>query len=218
VPKNIFYMDSMPLDMPGSGAAQLLLGPMASGKTLALCQVLRRYTYMNKNRVIVSSVKASLDTREQDNSIRSRNGMLLVADLIASSGEQIWEHVQAKMRGTSGVPALLVVGIDEAQFISNLPHLVLRVLQHGYANTTILLYMAALNGTFKREAWPEISAVLPLCSSVRMFSAVCACCGHHDAPFSRRDVDNTTDTVLIGGDAQYSAVCARCFAHKGRCQ
>eukprot|EP00117_Sycon_ciliatum_P049362 scpid24589/ scgid35004/ Thymidine kinase len=69
--------------------------------------------------------------------------------------------------------------------------------------------VAALDGTFQRKMFPQVTELIPLSESIIKLEAVCANCGQ-DAPFSRR-LSDETELEVIGGSEKYMAACRRCY-------
>ena len=181
---------------------------MFASKTKEMLNALDRYDYV-KPSVQVLLFKYHKDTRETDGAVRSRNGAARKPTSTVSTGEELWGKVWDCV--VNGGASTLVVGVDEAQFIRNLRFFVERVIDHRalFPNTTILLYMAALDSTFKRQMWPEIVEVLPLCNGVRKLTAICGTCQQREAQLTRRDVDSA-ELELIGSKESYTSTCFIC--------
>lgn len=216
--------DSLPgpsaLENSGSGYCEAFLGPMFSGKTDLLLRALDRYSRLHGSGVETVLIKPLADTRGHDAEIETHSGCRRICDGRVSSGEALWD-VLMKRAHISSSP-IFVVAIDEAQFLKNLLYFVERVLNHWdtevygrMAYKTVIVYMAALDGTYERKPWPEIAAVLPLCHTFRKLTSICSCCARREAPFSRRDVDSD-QLIVPGAEEIYSAVCSRCYLHSGK--
>lgn len=176
-----------------SGRIELIVGPMFSGKSTELLRRIRRYTVANKKCIVI---KYDKDTRYGS------------VDLLATHDRAtIQAYPCSCLRQANALAeSAHVIGIDEAQFF---PDIV--AFCEEMANKGKIVIIAALDGTFKREAFGDILRLLPLAEHVTKLSAVCVHC-HEDAAFTRR-LGVETEIELIGGNEKYEAVCRVCF-HK----
>jgi len=199
----------------GLGSCHAIVGPMFSGKTDMLLRELDRYSRLHGMGVEIFLFKPKTNTRDKDGNIRAHSGSVRAWSAEIETGMDALLWIDSKVSNRSRI---VVVGIDEAQFVRGLRSFVELALNHRtyvsdyMANVTMHVYLAALDGTYKREAWPEIVAVQPLCHTYRKLTAICSCCGCKEAPFSRRDVASQA-LELIGAEESYSAVCEECFVH-----
>ena len=98
-----------------------------------------------------------------------------------------------------------MLAIDEGQFFPDLADACDRWAAQGKS-----VIVAALDGTFQREPFPVIMALIPRAEEVIKLTAVCVGCGA-DAAFSRR-LSDETDVEVIGGSDKYVAMCRVCYA------
>ena len=98
-----------------------------------------------------------------------------------------------------------VLAIDEGQFFPDLADMCDRWASQGKS-----VIVAALDGTFQREPFPVIMALIPRAEEVIKLTAICVGCGA-DAAFSRR-LSDETDVEVIGGADKYVAMCRACYA------
>lgn len=103
-----------------------------------------------------------------------------------------------------------VVGIDEAQFFPDLfPAVQCMVEELG-----LLVYVAGLDGDYKREGFPNVVSLIPLADTFKKLRARCARCGRRGetrkAPFTCR-LTAEKSKVVVGGSETYQAVCRSCF-------
>jgi thymidine kinase len=68
--------------------------------------------------------------------------------------------------------------------------------------------ISSLQGTFFRQAWGNISELIPKCESVIKLSAICKLC-KDKASFTFRTADQNCKT-LIGGAEMYMPLCRDC--------
>ncbi|XP_046854787.1 thymidine kinase, cytosolic-like isoform X2 [Xenia sp. Carnegie-2017] len=97
-----------------------------------------------------------------------------------------------------------VIGIDEGQFFPDIAEFC-----EELANKGKTVIVAALDGTFQRQAFGNVLSLVPLAESVVKLNAVCMNC-FKDAAFSMR-LGSETQVKLIGGAERYWSVCRECF-------
>lgn len=208
----------------GYGITHGFVGPMFSEKTTELLRTLSLFDRMRSVQVFL--LKPAIDTRWSSastatNAVVGTHSNLLRREnaMVVTSGDHAIQ--QLRSQPISETTRTVVVGLDEAQFVPNLISLFEWILgprpgDHPWNRIEVRLYFSALNGTFDRKPFPEIAAIEPLTTEKKILSGVCGCCEMSKSHFSRRDV-KSQELVLLGGADDYTAVCARCFHHSGRC-
>jgi thymidine kinase len=208
-------MEALKCLPPGYGYADMILGPMFSSKTLELMSKLRRFRVHRTVKVLL--YRATTARKEDKGKVMTHSGDEEEPDAAVSSFADVMNDLRRRF-ATQEMPSLLVIGLEEAQFVEGLADLVNYVNCHTEWATLpqcrIALFMTALDGTFEQKMWPEIIPVLPLCRSFHKSElACCMCCGDLQAPFSRRDTDEK-ELVVTGAKDKYSACCIVCTRHK----
>ncbi|XP_003741634.1 thymidine kinase, cytosolic [Galendromus occidentalis] len=172
------------------GHIQLIVGPMFSGKTTELIRRMRRYDVSNHRCYLIKYAK---DDRYD--------------------AENVSTHDQAKMTASvclrlADVEAAAlnfdVIGVDEGQFF---PDVV--CFAEKMAGLGKVVIVAALDGTYQREGFPNIMKLLPLSESIIKLMAVCMVC-YREAAFTKR-IGSETEVEIIGGTDKYMAVCRKCY-------
>jgi len=172
------------------GRIELILGPMFSGKSTRLIEVIRKYTYKAKKTIMV---KFYADKRYSEKS------EVVTHDLIK------YDSIDCKKLRDS-IDLLQkydVIGIDEGQFF---PDLVEACEELALAKKIIII--AAINGDFRMEPFPVISKIIAKADKIKLLKAYCFNC-HKDAKFSLRIVQSN-ETVLIGAGEAYKPACREC--------
>lgn len=188
------------------GACELILGPMGSGKTTELC---RRIDRARRGGLPCVAVKWGRDTRYSDGpeikthakqSMASSDGC---EDLASLRVVTALELLTLELK-----PDELDVGVDEGQFYPDLRAAVDRWMREGRR-----VYIAALDGDYRRRPFGQIPEVLPLATDVQKLRAVCVMRRHSppaDAVYTVRTV--TSDSLeLIGSSESYKAACPACY-------
>jgi thymidine kinase len=183
---------------------EMIVGPMFSGKSEELIRRVRRAMIAEQQ---VQVFYPAQDTRTNNGSIISRNGMAVTAkqvDKIADCRERLF-----------ALPHLPdVVAFDEAQFFdAGLVPLIEDLISGG-----VRVIVAALDLDFAgRPFGMVIPSLLAIADRVDKLTAVCAVCGSEAAVRSQRLVDGRPATkdsplVLVGDTAEgYEARCLRCY-------
>jgi thymidine kinase len=94
--------------------------------------------------------------------------------------------------------------IDEGQFFPDLD-----VMADQFANMGKTVQIAALDGTFQRDAFPVVANIIPRVEKLTKLVAKCHTC-QSDAPFSKR-ISQDTEVHVIGGQDKYQAACREHF-------
>ena len=173
------------------GRIELILGPMFSGKSTRLIEIIRKYVYKAKKTIMI---KFYADKRYSEKS------EVVTHDLIK------YDSIDSKnLRDCFDIIKYYdVIGIDEGQFF---PDLVEVCEELALLNKTIII--AALNGDFRMEPFPVISRIISKADKIKLLKAYCFSC-HKDAKFSLRIVQSN-ETVLIGAGEAYKPACRECY-------
>ena len=180
----------MTSDLQNEGKIVLILGPMFSGKSTRLIEVIRKYAYKAKKTIMI---KFYADQRYSDKS------EVVTHDLIK------YDSINCKnLRDSMEILKKYdVIGIDEGQFF---PDLVEVCEELAFLKKTVII--AALNGDFRMEPFPVISKIISKADKIKLLKAYCFNC-HKDARFSLRIVQSN-ETVLIGAGEAYKPACREC--------
>ena len=174
------------------GALELIVGPMFSGKSTELLRRVRRHRF---GRRAILIVKHTADTRYTSSAAVVTHDRVtetsVCVDRLARLDAAAWARAD-------------VIAIDEGQFMPDLREFCLGACERGKQ-----VLVAALDGTFEREPFGQVCALVPHAERVDKLCAVCGVCGH-DAPFTRR-LTGETDVVVVGSDDTYVPVCRVCY-------
>jgi len=96
-----------------------------------------------------------------------------------------------------------VIGIDEGQFFTDIVEFAEKA-----ANARKVVIVSALQGTFHRGPWANITELIPLCEKIKKLSAICKLC-KESASFTFRTADANCKK-LIGGAEMYMPLCRSC--------
>ena len=174
----------------GEGRIELILGPMFSGKSTRLIEIIRKYVYKAKKTIMI---KFFADKRYSDKS------EVVTHDLIK------YDSIDCKNLRDSydKIKDYDVIGIDEGQFFPDLVEVCEELAQQKK-----IIIIAALNGDFRMEPFPVISRIISKADKIKLLKAYCFHC-HKDARYSLRIVQSN-ETVLIGAGEAYKPACREC--------
>ena len=175
------------------GRIELILGPMFSGKSTRLIEVIRKYTYKAKKTIMI---KFFGDKRYSEKS------EVVTHDLIK------YDSIDCKNLTDSFevIKNYDVIGIDEGQFFPDLVEV-----SEKLAMLNKIVIISALNGDFRMEPFPVISRIISKADKIKLLKAYCFNC-HKDAKFSLRIVQSN-ETVLIGAGEAYKPTCRKCHKY-----
>lgn len=177
----------------GEGKIELILGPMFSGKSTRLIELMRKYVYKAKKTIMV---KFYADQRYSEKS------EVVTHDLIK------YDSIDCKILKDSfdTLKQYDVIGIDEGQFFADLVEVCEELALMGK-----IVLIAALNGDFRMEPFPVIQRIIAKADKIKLLKAYCFNC-HKDAKFSLRIVQSN-ETVLIGAGEAYKPACRECHVY-----
>lgn len=178
---------------------ELITGPMSCGKTEELLRRIKRCIIAKKK---VKVISPQIDTREQGDYIKSRNGLWLDAVKVRHS-IQILSLVKEEDE---------IVAIDELQFFdSNIVKVIAKLMDQGKK-----VIGTGLDLDFKGDTFGSMPELMCLATTVDKLHAVCMKCGSEHATRTQRLIDGkpadkNSPLIMIGGDETYEARCIKCW-------
>lgn len=179
------------------GRLELVIGPMFAGKSSELLRRLRRHELAGRS---VALVKYARDVRYEDEAKQAGRQVIThdcsgrLATAVDRLGDLSGSQTSAQ-----------VIGIDEGQFMPDLVEYCSKWSDEGK-----IVIVAALDATFLRKPFANVTDLIAQAESVHKLAAVCVVCGR-DAAFSFRIPGNGDQVEAIGGADMYEARCRRCF-------
>lgn len=210
----------MAAEQPG-GELSLFLGPMFSEKTTEIVRAIKRARLGGCSCVLV---KYDADNRYGSGPVVRTHDGTAVAEAPATDDLGRLRVVEAhRLEDVELGPDELYVGVDEGQFYPDLPEIVDLWTREGRR-----VYVAALDGDFRRKPFGRVLEAIPLATNIVKLSAVCMLCavgssadaagrpsGPADASFTVRIVAGETQE-LIGAKDKYRAACLACYLKANR--
>lgn len=149
--------------------------------------------------------------------VLGRRAMVAVPDLDTRVVDTLYTHSRGTNTGIRArrVPCdalsqldaagVDVVGVDEAQFFTDLVPAVRALLAAGK-----VVWVAGLSGDFRQRAMGDILALIPMADNVLYLRALCLLCRDGTkASFTKRLDGTSTAVVEIGAADKYVAVCRK---------
>lgn len=178
-----------------------ITGPMFSGKTSKLIELLEREKYSGNS---VKLFKPKIDDRYSKNSVVTHKGEKLPATTIPTDAKGI----KIMLKNSGNCDAL---GIDEAQFWP--PDLNLASILNDFANSGKNVYVSILNKDHTGSPFNNTLQVLALADSIHSLTSICLKCGG-EATFTQRVLKGKEvfgSQIQVGGTESYEPRCRKCF-------
>ncbi len=187
--------------IPETGKLVVITGPMFSGKTSRLIELLERERFAGRSVVLY---KPNIDDRYGKAKVTTHRGIDFDAKIVGTDKNSVNE-ISEKVKEFN------VVGIDEAQFWdedSMLPEAL-----NSIADSKKIVYVSTLNKDYRGEPFVISEKLLALADEIYSLTAVCTKCGEN-AVFSQRIRDGASESgprIVIGGKEAYQPRCRNCF-------
>jgi len=185
---------------------RVVVGPMFAGKTSEIQSVVRRYTCLGRQVLVLT---ADIDNRYQSGDV--------VSAVVSHDRAAIPARAVPVDGGLLGVPAwpefatATAVVVDEAQFfVGCLLPFVRRAIAAGKH-----VVVVGLDGDARQQPFGDVLLLIPMADSVEKKTALCRHCGDGTAAiFTRRFVADASGgaQVAVGGAEMYEPVCRRHFS------
>jgi thymidine kinase len=186
---------------------ELIIGPMFSGKTSRLVDIYKQCKFCNIPVVVINH---SIDTR-YDNELLSTHDHIKIPCIQTDVLKHIWKEEPE----TNGIFKILrdreevyfadVILINEGQFFDDLYDTVISMLKHGKK-----IYIAGLDGDFKRQKFGQILDLIPLCDKVTKLTSLCSICKNGTPGIFSKRLTNELEQTIVGF-SNYIPVCRNCY-------
>lgn len=194
--------------MKRSGKLYFRYGTMGSAKTALL--LTNAYNFEERG-IAYLCFKPALDTREQNNVIRSRIGIERECKWIFPETNLLVEMEQLH-EGSATMPEWILV--DESQFLSKEQVDQLAAIVDKYG-CNVICY--GLRTDFKTNLFEGSKRLLEIADSIDEVKSTCSC-GRKTIVNARingkGEIMTEGEQVEIGGNERYMAVCRKCWTNK----
>ena len=178
-------------------------GAMGSSKTAQA--LITKYNY-EENDLKVWLIKPSADTRDGEQTLRSRIGLEAVVEVIAPEVDVYARFLGSKARRCD------VIIVDECQFLTEKQIDQLRRIVDDY-NVPVMCF--GLRTDFQTHLFPGSRRLMELADCIEEIKTMCDC--GQKATVNARVNDGYIVTegaqVVLGGNDCYIAMCHRCYVH-----
>jgi thymidine kinase len=185
-----------------TGSLTLYVGPMFSGKSTHLLKDLTTFADVGMKVLYINS---SLDNRNEKALSSHNSSYTSMSSKIVSIKCDL---LQSLLLENSEIAPLdyNIIGIDEAQFFTDLIPFVLSCLKEGK-----LVYVAGLDGNSNAMKFGDVLNLIPHATSVNKLLAICLDCKDEgkvfqNANYTYRIVSDSSE-ILIGDEHQYKPLC-----------
>lgn len=200
---------------PDVGSCGIFFGPMWSGKTTKLCEVLTMHADVGLNVLYINYIG---DIRETE---KSSKDMTTHHSSFKELTDKITKTRTDELRKVN-VDDFEVVGIDEGHFYSDLDDEVRKwVLEKNK-----IVYIASLDGDFRMRPIGKAHNLVSICDPGKIIKmpAICMNCIKQTKPYSRIQLVDAGFTAKIagsmeqqkevGGKDKYIPLCMKCHKEK----
>ncbi len=172
---------------------EICVGNMFSGKSTELTRKYKKLCAIGKKCLVV---KPLIDNRYGEGVVTHDSYKV---DCITIS------NIKDIFSNDINLATIDTILIDEAQFFNNLKEDVLNLVE----NKNINVFIAGLDGDFKRNKFGEILDLIPYADKLKKLRAYCKICNDGTkASFSKRIIKNDSQ-IMIGATNEYIPVCRK---------
>jgi thymidine kinase len=187
--------------MEEEGYLELILGSMFSGKTTQLIQYHKNYQYIGRRVAVINYME---DKRYHD-SLLSTHDQLMIPCTLVKELRHLWSNPENPFYRE--VREAHVILINEGQFFCDLKEVVLEMVEDHKK----IVYIAGLDGDFKRNMFGQILSLIPHCDKVVKLQSLCSLCKSGKKGIFSRRISSETSQVVIGS-SNYIPVCRSCYS------
>jgi len=177
---------------------ELIIGPVASGKSLRLIEKINRYKIAGRKVLII---KPDIDTRSTNVKSRFTNKEIDCTIL----PQTIPLNLPFNIKDYD------IIAIEESQFFNRLYDFCINLLLN---NKEVEVIVSGLDTDFRGEPFGEIPKLITLASSITKLTAICMKCKNDNAIFSQK-LKKNDNQIEIGDLETYIPVCINCFIPGG---
>lgn len=173
------------------GYLQLIIGPMFSGKTNEIINIIDKYLLLDMNIVVVNH---KLNYRYNTNNIVTHNNRIYKDSIICDDLKDILDDELYKTYD--------VIIIDEFQFYKNNYKEVIDMVEKDKK----IVIIASLDGDYLKQPIGDVFKLIPYCDNLMRLSALCKRCKDGTKAHFTKRILNNNNQILVG-DKEYEAVC-----------
>jgi thymidine kinase len=178
---------------------ELVIGPMFAGKSTTAIWHARRQQAIGRK---VCVVKPDIDTRYSDKNVISTHDNVQIPCITWDTEEPLIGSLFLKYD---------CIVFEEAQFFRNLKNTVMWLIRQDKD-----ILVVGLDGDANQMPFGEVLDCVPFATLVTKLCAFCSVCRDGSyAPFTKRkNPENMTSQICVGGPEMYEAVCWKHLNHQ----
>lgn len=181
------------------GKINIIIGCMFSGKSTEIIRLIKRYSQINKYKLLLINHKS--DSRYGNNVISSHDKVQLDCYSLEKLNDIKEDEIYKKSN---------VIFIEEGQFFKDL----FQFVTEAADNDNKIIYVAGLDGDYKRNEFGDICKLIPHAEEIVKLKAICSKCNDDtEANFTKRIIDNCS-IELVGSKESYIPVCRKHYNEK----
>ena len=182
------------------GYLEIVLGPMFSGKTSKLVEVYKQCRVCDIRVLVVNHAD---DVRYSQTTLDTHDQAHIPCIHHKTLRSVIDDHIDLFTEATP-----LVVLINEGQFFEDLYTGVHEMVNVHNAH----VYVAGLDGDFKREKFGQMLDLIPLCDQVYKLKSLCMQCKDGTRAIFSHRIDQTNHAQKqVGTTESYVPLCRKCY-------
>ncbi len=188
------------------GKIVTITGPMFSGKTSRLIELLERHMRAGRD---IALFKPNIDSRYSDNEVTSHKGIKMNA-IKSPIGKDSIKFIKSRINGIN------IIGFDEIQFWKESSHIDDFIDDLAFSGN--IVYCSALNRDHFGKPFLMTKKIMSISDEIYSLTAVCSKCGE-DATFTQRIKNGKPDfgnLIEIGGKGLYEPRCRNCYVKPTR--
>ena len=174
------------------GYLELILGPMFSGKSSRLIQIIRKYRTLNQKMLIIKPI---IDNRYSNTSNIITHDKIIEPCMSCNNLDSV----------TNIIDKYDIILIEEGQFFEDIYEYVVEWCKSK------TVYIAGLNGDANKHLFGNLHKLIPHADEIIFLKALCKVCNDGTlAVFTKKSITNN-NIIEVGGSELYSAVCRKHF-------
>jgi thymidine kinase len=182
----------------GEGFLELIMGPMFSGKTSRLLDIYNQCVYCD---IPVLVVNYSGDKRYSDTMLSTHDSRTIPCIFVDRLSD-----IENQEENRELLEKSKVILINEGQFFSDLFEWTIKNVDVDNKK----VYIAGLDGDFKREVFGDILKLIPYADKVTKLTSICSKCRNGRAGLFSHRISKEQQQKMIGS-SEYTPLCRKCY-------
>jgi len=176
------------------GSLHLIIGPMYSGKTSSIIELVKMYELSNMKPLVINYAE---DNRYDDKLLSTHDRKTVECSNYLRLS-QVFEETDIRNYD--------VILINEGQFFEDLVSFVRCAVEEFHK----IVYVCGLDGDFKRNPFQNMMELIPLADEVTKKKSICKSCENGTRAIFSHRISNEIEVKVIGS-SNYIPVCRGCY-------